>query len=445
MRGIWLWAALVAVTMEGGNMSLAQDIHAEAGYRPLDARTVRIWDANTEYTEKFYGFTETAWPDRAKWRQVPYGVTEYAFVGDAILEGENFWIFLHSSRFDSVFLYAKVDEEGTPSRHNEIYRSYDTDALSPNGTYGWNEHPGRMRCFGGGSAYAKIEKNEPDEFLVESAALPGTKPGFPEGYSVNVTTAYRALGGRHWVEIRPVRQASEQGMHGESRILVVPDGSREGTDFVTDADKEQAGTMDTGAHGVWLPDNSKMLLDLIMDADLIWMMTWPDPFKARPYGINCYGGYQSGWQRIGEGTCPKIFSSPFARFGNGTEPVIIGVLYKNYWHYQRLDEQVQEGQVLAGTWKRAYTRGLPHGTYPVDSPWTPGYPGIWRTIGCIDGEYYTEEQAITGAPTSEFSFTCPAEGKLEYLITYLYERTEETPMEVSTPMDIYRESVTERQ
>ncbi len=43
--------------------------------------------------------------------------------------------------------------------------------------------------------------------------------------------------------------------------------------------------------------------------------------------------------------------------------------------------------------------------------------------------------------TSNFSFTCPAAGTLEYLITYLVERTDETPSDVSTPMDIYREAI----
>ena len=410
---------------------------AETGYRTLNEGTVRIWDVNKKYPMKHYDFR--AWKDRANWSQVPYGTTDYTFKGDVVLEGRNFWISLHSSEHDAVFLYAKTDAEGTPSRHNEIYRSYDADVVLSDGKYGWNERPGRLRCYGGGSSSVNILKNEPDELLVQSASLPHVRPGFPEGFSVEVTTTYRILGGRQWVEIAPVRQASEQGMHGESRILIVPDGTKEGVDFVSDADKERGGAF--GAHGVWLPDNSKMLLDLAMDIDTIWLMTWPDPFKARPYGINCYGGWQSGWQHIGEGACPKIFSSPFARFGGGTEPVIIGVLYKNIWHYQRINEQVAEGQVFEGTWKRAYTRALPHGEYPVGSPWKPGYPGIWRIIGCIDGEYYTQQVTIRGEPTSNFSFTCPAAGMLEYLITYWYERTDETPLDVSTPMDMYREAI----
>ena len=137
----------------------------ETGYRPLKEGTVRIWDANAKYSQKFYAFAETAWPDRAKWTQVPYGVTEVAFKGDAILEGANFWIFLHSSGHDAVFLYAKVDAEGRPSRHNEIYRSYDTDVVLSDGKYRWNEHPGRLRCFGSSSGSAKILKNEPDELM----------------------------------------------------------------------------------------------------------------------------------------------------------------------------------------------------------------------------------------------------------------------------------------
>jgi len=77
------------------------------GYSPLKAGTVRIWDANKKCTMKHYDMR--AWQDRDAWSQVPSGATDYQFRGDPILEGENFWISLHSSRRDAVFLYAKTD------------------------------------------------------------------------------------------------------------------------------------------------------------------------------------------------------------------------------------------------------------------------------------------------------------------------------------------------
>jgi len=89
VMGIWF-----SVTSLGGA--------GAEGYSRLKDRTVRIWDANKKYTMKHYDMR--AWKDRAIWSQVPHGTTDYQFRGDCILEGENFWVSLHSSRHDSVFL-----------------------------------------------------------------------------------------------------------------------------------------------------------------------------------------------------------------------------------------------------------------------------------------------------------------------------------------------------
>ena len=43
------------------------------------AAEIKLWDTNHHYTQKFYGMRETAWKDRADWRQVPYGTTQYEF------------------------------------------------------------------------------------------------------------------------------------------------------------------------------------------------------------------------------------------------------------------------------------------------------------------------------------------------------------------------------
>jgi hypothetical protein len=96
------------------------------GYKPHKPGTVRLWDANKRYTMKHYDMR--AWQDRAVWSQVPYSTTDYQFRGDCILEGDNFWVSLHSSRYDSVFLYAKTDTDATPGRHNELYRAFDKNS-----------------------------------------------------------------------------------------------------------------------------------------------------------------------------------------------------------------------------------------------------------------------------------------------------------------------------
>jgi hypothetical protein len=395
---------------------------------------------------KHYDFR--AWRDSAQWIQVPWGATGYKFRGDCILEGENFWISLHSSRHDAVFLYAKMDCVGTPSRHNELYRSFDAPIVM-DGEYSWNNVPGRVRRYAMGSTANRILKNEPGEIVVESETDMGwlpLAPGVPRDrhckgrrMKVLLTTRYRLLGGKQWFEVWPVRQVSEQGMHGESRLVIVPDGDGQRRDYVVDAMRYPGGAH--GAHGIWLPDGSRMLFDLAMDIDRMWMMTWPDPFKARPYCINCYGGWPSGWQRIGEGKCPRIISSPFARFGDGKDKVVVGVPTRGCWNYQRVDARVRAGEVKRGEWRWPHRRIIRGSPWTPGGPWRPMHPGQWRIIGCVNGEHHTQEVVVTKNSGEGFRFKSPATGKLEYLVTYLYDRTPQTPPGVVTPMDIYREAI----
>ena len=390
----------------------------EAGTPGIANGEVRIWDLNKKYDYKHYGFTDQ-WNDRANWTQVPYGTTNsYTFNGDCAIEGENFWISLHSSPHDAVFLYAKVDSDGSPSRHNELYRVWDVDGL---------------RCYGGGASVNKIIKNEPGEVIVESTTIPYDRDAYGKTYHVEITTRYRVLGGKKWFEIIPIEQADEQGFHGESRIVIAPDGNGTGNDALIDSWKYPKDVR------VFLPDESKMLLDFIMDADIIWLMTWPTPAHEKGRADNCEGGYPAGWQHIGEGSSPKIFTAAFGFFKG--EKIVVGVLYKNFWHYQKIDDYIYAGVPYTGKWKRCYERALPHGSYPVGSPWTPGYPGKWRIVGCVDGQYYTNELVVTDTSDDSFSFTSPVSGTLEYLITYMYDRTADTPGDISTPMDIYREAI----
>lgn len=383
---------------------------------------VKIWDLNEKYDYKHYGFTDQ-WNDKANWTQVPYGTTSYVFNGDCAIEGENFWFSFHSSPYDAVFLYAKVNEEGKPSRHNEMYRSWDT----PNG----------LRNYGGGSQLVKILKNQAEEVMVYSEAITYERGG----YLTTVTTSYRALAGKQWIELRPVSQCSEQGMHGESRIHISPEMGGSGNDYTVDSLKHGLGGL---GERVYHPDNSVMLLDFIMDADIIWTMNWKNPRHLRARSDTAYQGYQAGWNHIGDNfmDIDRIITSPFVYYDN--EPIVVGILYKKYWHFQNINQSITAGVPFTGTWTRAYDRLLPYETvHPgVGSPWIPGYPGKYRITGCVNGEYYTEEIDIV-TPDVNFSFTSPVSGTLEYLIIYMYDSTVNTPGDLYTPMDIYRETIPE--
>ena len=399
------------VRLDGG-ANIIQNPGAEESV--LRSGQVVIWDTNKKYDYKHYGFE--AIKDRESWTQVSYGTTGYTFAGDAVIQSDYYWVSLHSSPYDAVFLYANVD--GHDSRHNELYRSWDT----PNG----------CRNYGHGSSLNTIIKNEPHEVIIESAAIPRERCG----YTATVTTRYRALAGRAWLEISPVSQASEQGMHGESRFNVSPNLPSDGSDAVVDSLRHGLGG---GGERVYMPDESEMLLDFVMDADLIWQMTWPTPAHERARSDTAAGGYNAGWSYVGEGDCERVITSPFIRYSD--EKVIIGVHYKDYWHYQKIGQSVQASVPYAGSWQRAYERALPHGLYPVGSPWTPGYPGQWRLVGSVDGNYYVNEVTITDTNDDTFTFVSPVDGTLEYVVMYLYDRTEGTPDDVTTPMDVYREAI----
>ena len=393
---------------------------------------VRVWDLMEKYTYKHYWPTEQ-WADRAQWVQVPYGEAEdYEFVGDCMLEGPNFWVSLHSSTYDACFLYNKVDTAGKPGRHNEMYRSYD----GPDG----------LRTYCSGYEYNRIIKNESDDIIVESATQVRYRDGWPN-FPVQIINRYRVQGSKPWLEIYPISMASEQGMHGESRIHISPEAQSNGQDFLADSWRTPTDT------SVYHPlDTSKMLLDLIMDDDCIWSMMWKTvgripsnliPYNAQYYytrsrSDNCTGGNPAGWQYIGEGTSPLIFTAPFVKYRQ--EKMVIGVNRIGYWHYQKIDAAVQAGQAYNGQFYNPYTRQVTGSPFLPGGSWWPMYPGKWRMIGRVGSRYYTQQVTVTAADVGKttFSFTSPASGTLEYIVFYLYDRTDETPKDVYTLMDIYR-------
>ncbi|MCK4624340.1 MAG: hypothetical protein KAV00_03445, partial [Phycisphaerae bacterium] len=386
----------------------------DGGYTPMPegANYVRVWDLGIKYTYKHY-WPEDQWADRANWTQVPYGEEEsYEFSGDCMLEGPNFWLSLHSSTHDACFLYNKVDQEGTPSRHNEMYRSYDG--------------PSGLRTYCGSYEYNKIIRNKLGDIIVESATQVRYRAGYPD-FPVQIINRYRVQAGKPWLEIEPIAMASEQGMHGESRIHISPDSLSGGQDFLADSWKNPTD------QSVYHPHTSRMLLDLIMDDDCIWVMMWKtvgqippsgDPyFNTRSRSDNCTGGYPAGWQRIGEGDSPLIFTAPFAKYRD--EKMIIGVQRIGYWHYQKINATVTTGQDYNGNFIYAYQGTVTSSPFSTGGPWWPMYPGKWRMIGCINGQNYTQEKTVTQADVGQTSFTfhCPAAGTLEYIVFYLYDRT----------------------
>ena len=339
--------------------------------RPAWAK-VTIWDANKKYKGKYYNLV--ALPDKAKWTQVPYGSTDYTFKGDAIVENEHLWLFLHSNNDDDIFLYGKIN--GKPTHENELYTFSKDESV---------EH---------GTDHIKILKNESDEVVIEHGARERHKGAM-------IIVSYRILSGKHWVGMRSVENATRKGIHGESHLMVVPNDS--GNDYVCDSLKEKPRSV------VPVPEG-RMVIDLIGAGNFMWTLTYPSPDQAGDFFIS---STSDAVEHHGERILPCI-NSANAKFDG--KSLCVGVINsQDSWHYEKIDKLIRAGDTYAVSWKQKY-------------------PGRWRLTACVDGKYYSRD-VIDG----QFTYTAKVGGTLEYLIMYLYDRTKDTPKELATPMDVYRD------
>ena len=182
-----------------------------------------------------------------------------------------------------------------------------------------------------------------------------------------------------------------------------------------------------------------MMLNFFIEGDGIWLMTWPTPTNANPYVEWYFGGWPGGWDYVDGTTLTNgnIWSAPFAKFGNGTESIYVGSLNgqwnHSYWLFRSINQNLNAGTVYSN-WRVDFRRSPKYG-----QTWTPQYPGIYRLIGKVNGNYYTQEVNLTST-TTPLQFTMPVNGNLEYVLIYLYDRNTNTPLDISTVMDIYRET-----
>ncbi len=421
------------------------------GYKPLKPGTVRIWDTNRKYTHFYVGFV--AWKDRAMWTQVPYGKTGHKFKGEAVMENDNMFLFLHSGKQSGPILYAKLGK-GKHSIHNALYRV-------------WWEDGGKVHHYDTPPRENRIEKNNAGEAVIVNLAAGHnfTKSNKLYGKMINAGR-YRILGGRHWLEVTPVKgkKADEMGYHGEARVMLVPD-YKNGNDYVFDSTENRYATY--GRHGSpdepvlpsrradtvraatdrpgWgsypmTPPGSKMLIDLQMSGgQFMWTMTYPSWKVAKPYINWCVGGRLDRWPpwRGRRDRGGNVWSAPYGCFGN--QKIVVGVLNSpGSWH----------PEVVGTPLKGGFVDGKPvQAGEKYTCKWKARYAGKWRMTARFrddkapgKGRYYSQQATMDKG--GKFVFTCPAAGKLEYIILYLYDRTDKTPPEVGTPMDVYRETIT---
>ncbi len=339
-----------------------------------------------------------------------------------MIENDFFHLYFHSSPHDCIFLYGKI--AGEPRIWvNELYRVY-IDPKDYREAFPGDASRARRRNYGHGSDTVRIIGNTSEEVVVESGSIPRER----EGQTVLVVTTYRILRDKPWVEVRPVRMATEQGIHGKVRMGLAP--NEEGNDFVVDSLRDLPGRLH--------PPVGRMLLCFYESGEFpcMWVITWSAPFEeADPWFLNDSGpdGDTMSWHD--QSGCPRrspgCITSSWAGFGEKGSAVVGLLSYWHNWHREEVDQPIRKGEF--------YT-----------SSWEPPYPGRWRMTARVAEKRYDqgfEYDGKTEFPAQYFSrdvydgnftFTSPIGGNLDYIVMYMYDRTEDTPAEILTPMDQHR-------
>ena len=387
------------------------------GYTPLKEGTVRIWDAG-----KHWGSMWTAWAvsfkNKDKWKQVPYGITDYKFKGDTVLENKFFFIsFNANSQNDLNVKHGK----GTLWR-NVIYKAYYNPSeyrieKAPPGVF-----PKRFGVYyGDHTGEVKIIKNTPKEIIVENQA-DVKKCKYP------ITARYRVLADKPWVEVRPVKYVTDQGIHGKVRMAIAP--IEGGNDWVLDSLRDPCGRPKAPP--------CKMIICFFESGTtpFMWVLTWTSPFKeagphflndSGPHGDTMWWGGTPGYPRHS----PGCITSSWAKFGKNGAVVVGALAFWHNWHRDDINKPIKKGEVYTSKWK-------------------PPYPGHWRmTVRIAEKKYdqgfnydgktkFPAEYFTKDVYDGKFTFKSPKDGRLDYVIMYMYDRTKDTPKDVFTPMDQYR-------
>ena len=385
----------------------------ELTFKTQKLSDVVLWDTGEIYRVKHTDLRQ--YKNRANWKQVPYGAgKDFKFKGAAVLENKYLFLYFDYNNKDAIFMYPKLD--GKPAFSNELYK-----------------RPGR----GHGTSYAKVIKCSYDEIIVEHKADDGDNA---------CVSLHRMVPNKPWIEFRAVKVIKTQGIHGKTRIDIVP--IEGGNDYVIDSLRFPKAYY----HPARKVKESKMVLCLheSIKYPFMWVFTFPSLQRADPY-ITCDSGHGPRTDAFtwyaGKVTIPKHwFSEPnwpkrswgciastHAHFGkDSTEPVVLGALpFWRGWNREELGIPVKAGEVYKSNWK-------------------PPFPGHWRMTIRIAEKKYTMGWKYDGKTRfkakyyskdvydGNFSFKIPEDGILDYVLMYIYDRTKETPPEVFTPMDQYR-------
>ncbi len=393
----------------------------QRGYGRLPTGSVRIWDTNRKYTRK--NPMGEVLRNKPEWTLVPYSVSrhggkvDYVPRGDLMLENDYLYLFLFTNKEDAVNLMAKM--EGAHVATNEIYKVHDT---------------GR-RNFGHGTMWVKILKYTRTEAVVLHAGE-GRRTGVP----LPVVTTYRILGGKPWLEARPVERVNQQGMHGKSRICAFINSSSD--ELILDGKRKTW----TGERNIQAPPDAIGIINFRRRFresiyDFMWFLTATPGFAKSKL---TYLGFHADrfWEDEGHDA-----PSCGAQYIHMTDKVIIGVLnHRDCWKREDVNRPINAGATYASTFRAPYAGKwrliafvVQQKNYTPRPPVkAPPIPSSFRIP--IKGRYYSCTVEVKG-PGERFRFKSPVKGTLDYLLMYMLDRTRRTPAGVFTPMDIYRQAI----
>ena len=204
--------------------------------------------------------------------------------------------------------------------------------------------------------------------------------------------------GKHSVEIKPVAKADRLAIGVKSQFLVVP--SEFGEDLLCDALKCNIGQ-------TYPLPSEKLVLALECDGNFMTVLTYPSIDQAGTATV----GPGDGVQNHGHALDSQV-TSVTGKF-NG-KSLFVGLLpQKDNWYYEPVNKKYSAS-----------------GQYNI--PWQPPYPGVWRTVGRVNGRYFSSD-----VPDERFVFACSLSGSLDCLFAYFDGSAGNRT--IASPTTIYRE------
>jgi len=265
------------------------------------------------------------------------------------------------------------------------------------------------------------------------------------GKPLPISTTYRVLAGKPWLEVRPVKRANQQGMHGKSRLCAFV--NRSSNELILDGKRATW----TGERAIHAPRDAIGIINFHRrfrqsSYDFMWFLTATPGFERSKL---TYLGFHA--DRFWEDEIPHDAPSCGAQYVHMADKVVIGVLNRrDVWKREDALKPIAAG-----------------GTHT--SRFRAPYPGKWRVVGFVVQEPNYKPRPRVKAPPIPASFGVPIQGKyqcatvevtksgepfifkslvsgtLDYLLIYLLDRTPQTPADVFTPMDIYRQAIEGKQ